>query len=116
MRINRIILDSARIIGLTAGFLWTFVLLSGSISTNGTYDTQLVFLFLLVVANFASVIIALWSEKFGGILLTSFSVVLCIFAILSAGRNKLIAAFVSGLPFLVSGVLFIVYSSMQQET
>jgi len=115
LKINRIVLNSARIIGLTAGFLWTFILLSGSITSNGVYNRQLTFLFLLIVANFASVILALWSEKLGGILLTTFSLTLCAFAIVIAGRNKIIAASVSGIPFLVSGILFIIYSKIKPE-
>ncbi len=115
MRLSRIILNSARIIGLTAGFLWIFVLLSGSLSSDGAYNQQLTFLFLLIVANFASVIIALWEEKIGGILLILFSVVLCVFALVISGHNKFIAASVSGLPFLLSGILFVVYSGYKKS-
>lgn len=114
MRLDRIILNSARIIGLAAGFLWTFVLLSGALSSGGVYNQQLTFLFLLIVANFASVIVALWEERIGGILLILFSVVLCVFALMIAGHNKIIAASVSGLPFLLSGVLFVVYSGYKK--
>ncbi len=114
MRLDRIILNSARIIGLAAGFLWTFVLLSGALSSGGVYNQQLTFLFLLIVANFASVIVALWEEKIGGILLILFSAILCIFALMIAGHNKIIAASISGLPFLLSGVLFVVYSGYKK--
>jgi hypothetical protein len=114
MRLDRIILNSARIIGLAAGFLWTFVLLSGALSSGGVYNQQLTFLFLLIVANFASVIVALWEEKIGGILLILFSAILCVFALMIAGHNKIIAASISGLPFLLSGVLFVVYSGYKK--
>ncbi len=114
MQLDRIILNSARIIGLAAGFLWTFVLLSGALSSGGVYNQQLTFLFLLIVANFASVIVALWEEKIGGILLILFSAILCVFALMIAGHNKIIAASISGLPFLLSGVLFVVYSGYKK--
>ncbi|MCD6426736.1 MAG: hypothetical protein J7L03_01350 [Caldisericaceae bacterium] len=115
MRLDRIILNSARIIGLAAGFLWTFVLLFGTLSSGGVYNQQLTFLFLLIVANFASVIVALWEEKIGGILLILFSAILCVFALMIAGHNKIIAVSVSGLPFLLSGVLFVVYSGHKKS-
>ena len=114
MQLDRIILNSARIIGLAAGFLWTFVLLFGTLSSGGVYNQQLTFLFLLIVANFASVIVALWEEKIGGILLILFSAILCVFALMIAGHNKIIAASISGLPFLLSGVLFVVYSGYKK--
>ncbi len=116
MSVKRIILNLARIIGLSAGFFWVFVLLSGSFERNSPYKLQLMLVFILICINFASVVLALWSERIGGVLLVVSSIVLCAFAFFVSGQNRIVAMLVSGFPFLLSGVLFLIYEKVENNS
>ena len=64
----------------------------------------------LVIANVAGVALAWWRERLGGAILALAGAALCLFAYVTAGHNKGFAVLVSGAPFTVSGVLFLVSS------
>ncbi|RLD04990.1 MAG: hypothetical protein DRI56_10255 [Chloroflexota bacterium] len=63
----------------------------------------------LVVICVIGVIIGWYREKTGGIVTIVGGLALCVFAYISAGRNQWFAVLVSGMPFLVAGVLFYLY-------
>lgn len=106
MRALRII---ARIIGTAAAVWWFFSLLLSSITESGTpINLEAVMMGTLVSGNIAGVILAWFREREGGIVLGCFSSALSIFAYFSAGRNNLFAVLISGTPFLVVSIMFLI--------
>ncbi len=61
----------------------------------------------LVIFAVVGVIIAWWKEGIGGTIMVMRGIDLCIFAYVTAGRNRGFAMAVSGGPFLVAGLLFL---------
>lgn len=61
----------------------------------------------LVVACLAGVGLAWWRARLGGAVLVVAGTALCVFAAVSAGRNRWAAVLVSGAPFAVAGVLLL---------
>ena len=66
---------------------------------------------ILAIANILGVVLAFRRERLGGMVLVATGLAFSIFAIFSAGRNHALAAAVSGGPFIVSGVLFLLAST-----
>ena len=100
----------ARGVGLIASIYWSVPIIGGLISDNkGDFSLEgfiLVVLIFLIISGF----ILAWLEKrIGGSIMVIGSVALCIFAYLTAGHNKSLAVLSSGVPFLLSGVLFLIY-------
>ena len=100
---------AARIIGSLAGFFWMFSIVSSSIVEFGAPILwEGYFIGSAVAILSAGVILSWFKEKAGGILLLVASLAFMIFSYLVAGHNKIFAALVSGFPFLVAGILFLV--------
>ena len=99
----------ARIIGTIIASFWVLSLVASAIAEYGTPITlEGIILAVIVVVNTAGVIIAWRREKIGGIIIVAAAAVLCIFAYITAGHNKIFAMLFSGFPFLISGILFLV--------
>lgn len=62
----------------------------------------------LITINVAGVIIAWWKEKIGGTIIVAAAVSLCTFSYIEAGHNKILALLISGFPFLISSILFLI--------
>jgi hypothetical protein len=112
-RTARIIIWIARILGSVAGAFWALSLIASTILEIGTPVTIGVMIegFILgglVAVILAGVIIAWWNEKTGGIIITAAAAALCIFSYIDAGHNKIFAMLISGFPFLISGILFLI--------
>jgi len=99
----------ARIIGTAAAAWWSASLIASTINGYGTLLTlEAVMMVFLVIGNISGTIIAWFREREGGVVLGCFSVSLSVFAYFSAGHNNWFAVLVSGFPFLVAAVLFLV--------
>ena len=99
---------AGRIVGLIIAVTWTISLLISVIAEWGTpIMLEGIILGILVAINVASVIVSWWYPKIGGILLVIFGTAFFIFGYVTAGYNKIFAALISGFPFLVSGILFV---------
>jgi high-affinity Fe2+/Pb2+ permease len=61
----------------------------------------------LMIASASGVLIAWRREAMGGATLVVCGLALSVFAYFSAGHNKAFAILVSGVPFFVTGVLFL---------
>ena len=99
-------------LGTLAGAVWAFVLIASLIggpdphavegaAVEGTALT------VLALACLAGVGLAWWRARLGGAVLVVAGLALCIFAAVSAGRNRWSAVLISGAPFLVAGVLLV---------
>ena len=100
---------AARIVGIIVAGFWVLSLIASLIAEFGTpIILEGIILGALVTINTAGVIIAWRREKVGGIIIVAGAVMLSIFAYISAGHNKIFAVLVSGFPFLVSGIIFLV--------
>ena len=100
---------AARIIGSLVGLFWLLSIISSSISEFGEpIIWEGYFIGSAVAILLAGVIVAWFKEKAGGMLLLATSLAFMIFSYLVAGHNKIFAALVSGFPFLVAGILFLI--------
>jgi len=100
---------AARVIGIIAGTFWVVSLIVSSIAEFGApVPIEGLILTGLITVNVAGVIIALWKEKIGGIIIVVVAAALCTFSYIEAGHNKILAMLFSGSPFLISGILFLI--------
>ncbi len=100
---------ATRIIGSLVGLFWVFSMISSSISEFGEpIIWEGYFIGSAVAILSAGVILAWFKEKAGGILLIAASLAFMVFSYLVAGHNKIFAALVSGFPFLIAGILFLI--------
>ena len=102
-------------LGLIFGSIWVFTFFTGAILEKEQITGEGVLLAVLVSLIILGVIFAMWLGKIGGILVIIFSVAFCIFAYATAGRNKLFAVLISGVPFIISGILFLLGFKMEQN-
>jgi len=100
----------ARALGIVTSAYWAMALLgsifSKELSTPESTIEGLV-LCILVSATITGFLLSWRYLKFGALLMIVSSMALSTFAYFSAGRNKLLAVMVSGVPFLVSGLLLL---------
>ena len=100
---------AARIIGSLVGLFWMLSLVSETIAEFGEpilWEGYVVGSAAVILS--AGVILAWFKEKAGGILLVMASVSFSVFAYFEAGHNKVFASLISGFPFLVAGILFLI--------
>ncbi|MCD6239542.1 MAG: hypothetical protein J7K51_09585 [Thermotogae bacterium] len=97
----------ARGIGTLAGAYWAFILLIQAIWGDTTVSSEGMILAGLIIIMVIGVVIAWHWEGLGGIIVVIGSIALGTFAYITAGHNKLFAVSVTGLPFLVAGILFL---------
>lgn len=100
---------TARVIGSLAGLFWMFSVISHAIIEFGEPVLwEGYFIGSATVILSAGIILAWFKEKAGGIFLVAASLAFMVFSYLVAGHNKIFAALVSGFPFLVAGILFLI--------
>jgi len=101
----------ARIIGVIVSTYWVVALLGNvfSLSREAAEPTSLegILVLILVLVPISGFIVSWCHIRLGAWIMTISSIALSFFAYFSAGRNKLIAVSVSGLPFLISGILLL---------
>ena len=105
---------TARIIGGLAAAMWMIPLVAGVITREPVEEgaqAEGIAVATLAIVNILAVVLAYRRERLGGLVLVATGVAFSIFAIFSAGRNQALAAAVSGGPFILSGVLFLLAST-----
>lgn len=111
VRAARWIRRIACLIGSLAGACWLLSLAASFIgeviSNTFTWNIEGLMLGALVIASASGVLIAWRREGIGGAILVICGLALSVFAYFSAGHKKLFAILVSGVPFFVTGVLFL---------
>ena len=99
---------SARIVGTTIAAVWMIsILLSVIVERGEPIILEGILLGVFATLNIASVIVSWWFPKIGGILLIVFGAAFFVFGYVTAGYNKIFAALISGFPFLIAGILFV---------
>jgi len=99
---------AARVIGVGAAALWAIPLVAGVATDEGLDSEALaesIGIALFGVANITGVSVIFIRERLAAPWLLITGVAFCIFAIITAGRNQLLAAAVSGGPFIASALL-----------
>ncbi len=90
-----------------AGY-WLFIGIVGAVSGREPWTLESAMIASFIIVLVAAVITAWWREGIGGTILVVCGAAFSTFAYFSAGHNQAIAVLVSGAPFLVAGVLFLV--------
>jgi len=99
----------ARIVSIIVGGYWAFALSMEVIMLKKmVWDLETTLLVTFVVILLISVVIAWINEKMGGTVLILAGIGFSIFAYFSAGHNKILAMLVSGVPFIICGILFLI--------
>ena len=99
---------SARIIGSLVVAFWSLMLIGAAVDdSDEPWTWEGVGVVTLYIASVISFAIAYKRELAGGIMLVVCAIAYCIFVLLSAGRNHAFAMLVSGGPYLLVGVLFL---------
>ncbi|MBO8160441.1 MAG: hypothetical protein H0Z24_02295 [Thermosipho sp. (in: Bacteria)] len=99
-----------RILGIIVISFWLFIFFSHIFGGADEYLTesakvQGTILVLLILAEIVGFILNWKYRKLGATIVLIGAIALCIFAFVTAGQNKLMAISVSGLPFLILGIL-----------
>ncbi len=113
---TKIIHWTARILGSISGAFWVLALtlstiMESKLGVEPTPEAKLegTILGCLVAVVVIGVIIAWFREGIGGLIVVIGGIVLSIFAYITAGHNKVLAMASSGIPFLIAGILFLIY-------
>ncbi len=112
---TKVIHWTARILGSVSGAFWVLALtlstiMESKLGVKPTPEAKLegTILGCLVAIVVIGVIIAWFREGIGGFLTTLGAIALCIFSYISAGHNKIFAVLISGIPFLIAGILSLI--------
>jgi hypothetical protein len=97
-----------RIIGSAASIFWFSSLFLHAIFGEEDLSLEGFLLTILIFLNITGIVIAYRNEKAGSFTIIISSLALSIFAYISAGRNEAFAIAVSGLPFLIAGILLFI--------
>jgi hypothetical protein len=98
----------ARGIGTFVAAYWLFIGIIGAVSGREPWTLESAMIASFIIVLVAAVITAWWREGVGGTILVVCGAAFSTFAYFTAGHNQAIAVLVSGAPFLVAGVLFLV--------
>jgi len=106
---------SARILGVVLIGWWLFVIVASAFSEREPLTGESYALIAFVITA-VPLIVASWQwEKVGGALLILLGLAFSVFGYFSAGHNQWIAILVSGVPFLLVGLLFLATGVMSPD-
>jgi hypothetical protein len=91
---------------LLASF-WLFIGILLAALGSGPWTPESAVMAILIVASALSVLVAWRREGIGAILVIVVGVAHCVFAYLASGHNTLLAVLISGVPFVLVGILFL---------
>jgi hypothetical protein len=91
---------------LLAGF-WLFIGILLAALGSEPWTPESAVMATLIVASALAVLVAWWREGIGAILVIFAGVAHCVFAYLASGHNTLFAMLISGVPFVLVGILFL---------
>lgn len=111
---------SGRVLGSLSALFWVLsTVLSGIteiLRTRRIPSLEGSVLLLLVIFNSAAVGISWRKIRLGGLLVVAGGILLSIFAVITAGHNRIFAVLVSGFPFLVAGALLVLSAILGKES
>jgi len=99
---------TARVIGTLIVAFWVLMGLGYAFSDTEEWTWESAVITVLIITSAVGLIIAWWREGIGGTILVVTGVAFGVFAYITAGHNKAFAVLVSGLPFFVIGLMFLV--------
>jgi len=97
----------ARALGTLMAAFWLFIVVMSVLYEPGPLDVESAILAVLILFSVAGVILAWFREGPGGAVLVLVGLAHCAFAYIAAGHNQAFAILVSGGPFLLIGLLFL---------
>lgn len=102
---------AGRVLGGLAAAWWVVAVVGGAIAgpdsnAEGDAAAEAVGVVVLVAANVSAFAAALVRERLGSRLMVAAGSLFCVFALMTAGRNQVLAMLVSGAPFVLSGLFF----------
>ena len=107
---------AARVLGTLLAVIWLFVMISESIMEAGEpLIWQSYVMGSATIILVAGVILGWFREKAGGILLITAGLAFAIWSFIEAGHNEWFAFFISGFPYLITGILFFISSQTYSE-
>ncbi len=99
----------ARVIGWLATGYWLLIgILVIAMDEVGTWTWESTLITGFTLLGALAMLVAWWREGVGGLIAVVCGLGFSTFAFVTAGRNNLLAALVTGAPFLVAGALFLV--------
>ena len=108
---------SGRIIGGIGVLMWTFAMVAQTFvePIEDGVTAEAIGISTLVVLNVAAFLIALRYERSGAIACLVTGTAFCVFALVTAGHNHLLAAAVSGGPFVFAGAMFLLADQLDEQ-
>ncbi len=109
---------SAILVGGVAVVMWTFALVAQTFvePIEGTPSAAAIAIVIFVSVNPVAFLTATRYQRWGGLAMLVAGLVFSVVAVSTAGHNHWLAAIVSGGPFVASGALFLLTSSLRRDT
>ena len=108
---------AARTLGTLLAVIWLFIMISESIMEAGEpIIWQSYVMGSAAVILIAGVVLGWFREKAGGILLVIAGLAFAIWSYFEAGHNEWFAFLISGFPYFVTGILFLVSGTVYSES
>ncbi len=105
----------ARISGSIFALFWLFIGVVSRFNDPLPMNWESIVMALLIGVSAVGVIIAWFRERLGGALLVIIGIAHSTFALISSGHNHLLAMMISGVPYIIVGVLFLLSSRKPKE-
>jgi hypothetical protein len=106
-RFSKIIRWVARLFATLLASFWLFIAVVSLIFEPLSRDPESLIMAFLIMFSIVGVVTAWFRELYGGVLLLVVGLMYCVFAIIVAGHNKAFAVLISGVPFIIAGLLFL---------
>lgn len=106
---------TARIFGTTIVFFWMIVALAYGIQGSTEQGMEDTLMAILVIGTTIGVLLAWKFERVGGFITLLFGIAHSIFALLAAGHNHAFAMLISGGPYIVTGILFLLADTRSRK-
>ena len=106
---------SGRILGAVLVLWWLFIAVASFLSEREPMTGESYALIGFVVTAVLLILLSWRWEKAGGALLVLLGLAFSVFGYFSAGHNQWIAILVSGVPFLLVGLLFLAASATSPD-
>ena len=87
---------------------WLFIVVVSAIFEPAPWTWESYSMAYMVTTALVVTFFAWWRPQRGGLLLVLFGIIFSTFGAVSAGHNRWLAVLVSGFPFLVAGVLYLI--------
>lgn len=106
---------TARIFGTTIVFFWLIVALAYGIQGSPKQGMEDTLMAILVVGTTVGVLLAWKFERMGGLITLLFGIAHSVFALFAAGHNHAFAMSISGGPYILTGILFLLAYTRSQK-